>query len=293
MPLVQLENVKLNYLLLGPAESVEDEPTLVMVHGLATNLAFWYGIASTLANSYRVLLLDLRGHGRSSMPPSGYSPSHMATDLQELLKTLEIATAVLIGHSFGGAVVLHCALQASCQIERIVLADVRLKQFQPQQQPQDWPHWPQLQKTLATLNIHLAEDEPEAGYRLLVEMARLQVEQPQAVATVQGLSSLYPQGAGLGTVQRWLKLLDTTTAWQEFIADDGLTQSHLQMLQKPTLALYGEHSPTLATGRQLQVCWPHSQLELVSSAGHFFPLSQPQTFIAHLERFLACPHAAN
>lgn len=264
-----------------------------MVHGLATNLAFWYGIASTLTNSYRVLLLDLRGHGRSSMPSSGYSPSHMATDLQELLEKLEIPTAVLIGHSFGGAVVLHCALQASHRIDSIVLADVRLKQFQPQQQPQDWPQWPQLQKTLATLNIHLTKDEPEAGYRLLVEMARLQVEQPQAVTTVQALSSLYPQGSGPGTAQRWLKLLDNTTAWQEFTADDGLTHTHLQTLQKPTLALYGEHSPTLITGSQLKAYWPHTQLELISNAGHFFPLSQPQAFITHLQHFLAFSPAAN
>jgi hypothetical protein len=56
-----------------------------MVHGLATNLAFWYiRYVSAFSKRYRVTLYDLRGHGRSSITDSGYTPKNMAVDLQKL-----------------------------------------------------------------------------------------------------------------------------------------------------------------------------------------------------------------
>jgi pimeloyl-ACP methyl ester carboxylesterase len=290
LPIASLTTVKLNYLLLEPP-TAPALPTLVMVHGLATSLAFWYNVASALAHRWRVLLFDLRGHGRSSMPASGYSPEVMARDLQALLDFLQIETADFVGHSYGGAVLLHLALQAPAIVNRLVLVDMRLKQFQPRQSPQNWPQWSRLQPLLADLEIQIDPDEPEAGYRLLTAMARLQVDARPAVApALEQLSALYPQAAGAKTAQKWLKLIDTTTAWQELVTDDGLSATQLQRLQKPMLGLYGDQSPTLATGYQLQTVFPHLQLALVAKAGHFFPLSQPQTVVAHLERFLQFPH---
>ncbi len=289
MPIAPLTAAKLNYLLIEPS-TAPTLPPLVMVHGLATSLAFWYSVAAALAQRWRVLLFDLRGHGRSSMPASGYSPEAMAQDLADLLGFLNIETADFVGHSFGGAVLLHLGLQVPSVVNRLVLVDVRLKQFQPRQSPQSWPQWSRLQPLLADLGIQIGPDEPEAGYRLLTAMARLQTEiQPLAHPSLEQLNALYPQAASAKTAQKWLKLIDTTTAWQELVADDGLSTTRLQRLQKPMLGLYGDQSPTLATGDQLQTVFPHLQLSLVPKAGHFFPLSQPQTVIAHLERFLSSP----
>ena len=73
MPTVHVNGVKLNYLRLdeGDASGRED---LVMIHGLATNMAFWYfPYAVPLAKRFRITLYDLRGHGRSPLPPGPHT----------------------------------------------------------------------------------------------------------------------------------------------------------------------------------------------------------------------------
>lgn len=89
MPTACLKTVDLHYLQLGEQNSQNSFPSdLVMVHGLAASLGFWSYTASVLAQTNRVTLFDLRGHGRSSMPQSGYTPRQMAEDLKELLDYL-------------------------------------------------------------------------------------------------------------------------------------------------------------------------------------------------------------
>ena len=60
----------------------------------------------SLARDYHVTAYDLRGHGRSGMPPAGYGTSDMACDLHSLLDRLDTSQIHLVGHSYGGAVAL-------------------------------------------------------------------------------------------------------------------------------------------------------------------------------------------
>lgn len=284
MPVIKLNSFDCHYLQLQPenqeAGTFQD---LVMVHGLATNLAFWYPLAHVFTKTHRITLFDLRGHGRSSMPSNGYTPKQMAEDLKELMDNLGIKTADLLGHSFGGSVVLHLATQYQDLVERIILADVRLKLFQPQQKPSNWSHWQQLKPALEEIGINLDENETEAGYRLLLEIARLQTEKSKEELP-QLLSNLFPQGSK-GTAKRWLKLLETTNAWQEFRNEENITLEQLEQLDKPVLAIYGEYSPTLPTAKKLQEIWSHLPLEIIPQAGHFFPLSKPKQFTTSVQNF--------
>ena len=76
MPTATVNQIALHFLQIGTG------PDVVMVHGLAANLAFWnLAIAPALAQSFRVTTYDLRGHGRSDMPPSGYTMRDMVGDL--------------------------------------------------------------------------------------------------------------------------------------------------------------------------------------------------------------------
>lgn len=292
LAIAQLKSVKLNYLQLKP--QIQDQDTssqhpvqdVVMVHGLATNLAFWYPVASGLSQTHQVTLLDLRGHGRSSMPQNGYTSSQMAEDLKELMDAVSLDKVHLAGHSFGGSVVLQFALRYPERVQSLILADVRLKLWQPHQRPRDWSHWHKLQPTLEKVGIDLDENETEAGYRLLIEMARLQLRTPSGDSSVPKLlSRLYPQGDSQRTAKRFLKLIDTTTAWQDVTADENLTVESLQSLKIPTLAIYGEQSPNLPTAKALSQCWTHAHLQFVPHAGHFFPVSQPEKFISAVEDF--------
>src|SRR3954467_11401922 len=105
MPKALLESgLKLHYQRVGTG------PDVVMIHGLTGNLAVWHlRIAPLLMDRFRLLTYDLRGHGYSDMPPTGYTADDMAGDLLGLLDRLEIERASLVGHSFGADIALYFA----------------------------------------------------------------------------------------------------------------------------------------------------------------------------------------
>ncbi len=95
MAVIHANGVRMNVIRMDHADAAAED--LVMVHGLATNLAFWYlQMAPELNRDYRVTLYDLRGHGRSERTESGYAAADLATDLQKLLDHLEIDHAIQV-----------------------------------------------------------------------------------------------------------------------------------------------------------------------------------------------------
>ncbi len=303
MPVAKINDFKLNYLQFSPPSLADHDVGLgqndsglrmtsevqdiVMVHGLATNLAFWYQLTPSLSERYRVTLYDLRGHGRSSMTASGYSATTLAEDLSLLMDSLGIRAAHLVGHSFGGSIVCHFASSFPERVTSLSLADVRLKLFQPKQTPAQWPHWETLGQTLEQAGICISSDESEAGYRILTEIARLQTDATQKAQPFSKLlTSLFPQGGSKRTAEQWLNLLDTTNAWDEITGREAFTLDDLSQWAMPLFGIYGENSPNLATSQGLQQTLPHLILDVVPRAGHFFPVSQPQYFMSRLMAFL-------
>jgi pimeloyl-ACP methyl ester carboxylesterase len=72
----------------------------------------WDGVGSALAaKGHRSVAVDLRGHGRSDKPDDGYDFDTVTRDLCELLDALAIDTAIFVGQSWGGNIVVHAAHQ--------------------------------------------------------------------------------------------------------------------------------------------------------------------------------------
>ena len=71
------------------SQQVGEGPDMVMVHGITGNLAVWHlHLAPALSDHFRVLTYDLRAHGYSDAPPTGYSLDAMTQDLLELLDAI-------------------------------------------------------------------------------------------------------------------------------------------------------------------------------------------------------------
>ncbi len=87
----------------GPA----DGRPLVLVHGWSANLQCWGAAADELAERFRVLAVDLRGHGYSGAPETGYDdPKNWAADIAAVLAGEGVESgAVLLGWSYGGIVI--------------------------------------------------------------------------------------------------------------------------------------------------------------------------------------------
>ena len=79
-------------------------PVVVLVHGVTLSSTIWAAMLRLLAPTYRVLAVDLRGHGASTAGDSGMGFDRQAEDLRDVLSALLVADAVLVGHSMGGMI---------------------------------------------------------------------------------------------------------------------------------------------------------------------------------------------
>lgn len=83
---------------------VGEGPPVVLVHGITLSSAIWAPMLRRLATTNRVLAVDLRGHGASVAGDGGMGFERQADDLLEVLAELDVADAVLVGHSMGGMI---------------------------------------------------------------------------------------------------------------------------------------------------------------------------------------------
>jgi long-chain acyl-CoA synthetase len=96
--------------------------TFVFIHGFGGKAEQWHYQMQTFAVENRVIALDMRGHGLSDKPGSGYDMPQTIEDLETALTLLKVkGKTVLIGHSFGGAIVTEYTLKHPDRVERLVL----------------------------------------------------------------------------------------------------------------------------------------------------------------------------
>jgi pimeloyl-ACP methyl ester carboxylesterase len=112
----------------GVALHVHDHPgdgtPFVLVHGLASNLRMWDGVAAALsAEGHRVVAVDLRGHGRSDKPDAGYDVATVAADLRSLVDAMGLGRPWVAGQSWGGNVVLELAWAAPEAVAGVACVD--------------------------------------------------------------------------------------------------------------------------------------------------------------------------
>ncbi|MFC4113683.1 alpha/beta fold hydrolase [Nonomuraea zeae] len=113
-----VNGIKLHYREEGDPAS----PPLLLIHGRTADHNDWNGITQHFAAHHHVFAPDLRGHGGSDRPGE-YPLPEMAEDIVALLDHLGIERATLVGHSLGGAVSYHLAMNHPERVERLVLED--------------------------------------------------------------------------------------------------------------------------------------------------------------------------
>ncbi|HEV8192191.1 MAG TPA: alpha/beta fold hydrolase, partial [Ktedonobacterales bacterium] len=96
-------------------------PPLLLVHGLMVSGEMFETVVDLFATKHRVLVPDLRGHGRSRALPPPYTARQLAADLAGLLQRLGIASAAVLGYSQGGAIAQQLALDWPQLCNRLVL----------------------------------------------------------------------------------------------------------------------------------------------------------------------------
>ena len=111
---VQIDDFDMYYEIHGSGEP------LLLLHGFFGCTQAWSPFIETLAEEYRLVIPDLRGHGRSTNPSGAFTHRQAARDVFELLDHLEIEAVSSIGISSGGMTLLHMAINQPERIHALI-----------------------------------------------------------------------------------------------------------------------------------------------------------------------------
>lgn len=234
---------------------------LVFVHGFTTTSEFWREQAEAFSSRYRVIRINLPGHGVSPRPDGrSYTIPAFANDILAVYHAFEIDEAILVGLSMGGTVVQSFTLSHPERVRALVLVGAT-------------PHG--LGEDVNVDNVLKAIDElgvvqasqnviersfGSMASRALVEFAKVEVAQTPAFVAREAIVSLN--------------------------ASDS--RAHLCDISVPTLVVVGNEDIITPPGESVILAEgiPESRLEVIADAGHFPMLEQPQAFNHVLESFL-------
>lgn len=117
MPRILVNNIDINYIDSGHGE------TILLLHGLGSSIKDWNFQIPVFSKKYRVLALDLRGHGASRMYNAEFGVATMTEDVRQFLKALHVEKASVIGFSMGGAIAFQLAYSFPELVDKMVIVN--------------------------------------------------------------------------------------------------------------------------------------------------------------------------
>lgn len=117
--LVTVESGPVHVRIDGPEDAAE---TIVLLHGICASLHWWDRVVPLLNDRYRLVRIDLLGHGCSAESCGGYSPEVQARMVDEVLTEIEAKGTTVVGHSMGAAIAVALA-ERSSRVSRLVLVN--------------------------------------------------------------------------------------------------------------------------------------------------------------------------
>lgn len=120
---LNLSEIQLSYLEWQPKENQEQKQPLLLLHGLADLALVWASLGEYLSAKYHIVAPDMRGHGESSKPESGYSFEQNIADLEALMEYLNWSSAHILGHSWTAKLACIWARQNPERFRSMILVD--------------------------------------------------------------------------------------------------------------------------------------------------------------------------
>jgi pimeloyl-ACP methyl ester carboxylesterase len=294
---INVNGVMLNVMEIAPRPGRRKKPgetPIVMIHGLAASSAFWYAAgAPYLAAVGPVLLYDLRGHGKSETPESGYGVVTMTADLGALLDAMGIGRAHLVAHSFGGMIAVLYALRNPDRVASLIIADSRMRRIQSSLAIPLAKITPAIARRLSLLGIEAdALSRTDDGIGYLNSVARIQIAAEAEADEIMRALYSHPQlFRSRRNAERWIRLTETVSLVSDLANEETFGPQELRQIGQPMLVLVGAKSSTLPSARALAQLCPRAILREIPGVGHFFPISSPALFLKPALRFLRAVEA--
>lgn len=257
-----------------------DATPVAFVHGYGSRLESWRLVQPAIAAGRRTVSYDQRGFGRSERPPTteetGYGALEHARDLWALLDAQGITDVVLVGHSYGCAVVLRAALLAPERVKGIVL----VSPFVLESQKNSFLRWAEVPGVGEWLYTTSYRD-------FSGEKMHLVFAEPERFATLEALDEIAANHALPGTSYAAL----ATVRGMQF-ADSA--PAYATLSSKPLRVVWGEKDRVTPIRLSREVlaalgaqALPQGVLVRVPDVGHMPPWEQPAAVVDALDAVLA------
>jgi pimeloyl-ACP methyl ester carboxylesterase len=257
MPTIRTNDVTLYYEEMGQGDP------LLLLHGLGSSTEDWYFQMEPFSQHFRVIALDLRGHGRSSKPPGPYSIPMFADDIAACLNALQIPSAHILGISLGGMIAFQLALNAPAMVKSLIIVNsvpaMVVRNFADR-----WQLW----QRSAIIEL--------MGVRRMGEYLAVRLfPKPEQAELRQAM------------IERWARNDKPAyqAAMRSFIGWDVMDQ--LAAIACPTLVISADEDYWPVVEKELYTAkLPNARLLVVDDSRHATPVDQPDIFNTAVLEFL-------
>ena len=262
MPSIQVNDIDLHY------ESVGKGEPLLLIHGLGSRIQDWENQIAYFAERYRVVALDLRGHGDSDKPPGPYSSKLFADDIAKLIRSLDIGSAHVVGLSLGGFIACQLAVDHGDLVRTLVVVN-----------------------SVPDLPRDTLSDRFRIRSTLLLRQLIVRFFGMRALGHFLG-KKLFPRAdqeeLRQTFIERWadndknayLSSLATVPTWN--------LEHRLGSITCPACLISGEHDFfPLSLKESYTKKMPDARLVVIPNSGHFTPMDEPERFNDEVISFLS------
>ena len=251
-------------------------PPLVLLHGSGASGDDWNAISKALAAEFTTIVIDRPGHGHSERPPGDIgNPAAQAGIVHQLLQQLGVAQAIMVGHSWSGALALAYALAFPNEVRGVVVVQGTV-----------YPEPGLVNRLLALLT------KPVIGrilaYTITPWLGRRRIDETLRRAFApQSVPAAYRRQA----LAMWLRPRQARAIAADTLgrhAAIGDLSARYPELRCPMALVIGEADGYIDPARQalaLARVIPRATLHLVPGAGHQLPLTHPEAVATAIREF--------
>ncbi len=235
----------------------QGKPALIFIHGWCCDRSYWDAQLLYFAQKYKVVAIDLAGHGESGLDRKEWTMGAFGEDVVAVVDKLNLDQVVLVGHSMGGPVILEAARRMPKRVIGLVGVDT-LQNFEGKLTQEEIDDW------FSPLRANFVE-----ATRNFVRTMFTPNSDPALVEKIVTDMSSAPQEVGSGALEGYVDFQNN-----EIIRV-------LQEVQAPITCINSDQYPTNVEANQHYA--PSYKAVIMSGAGHFNMIEDPETFNRLLE----------
>ncbi len=240
--MITIDGININYIKKGKGDNV------ILIHGWLASYKYFNKLIDKLATNYTVYAIDLPGFGDSDIPPIIYNTHNYANIVYQFINKLSINNATLIGHSFGGKVIIDLVTTHNIDINKIILissAGIKNKKT--------------LKQKLNTYKYKFKKKIINIMYQDNIKENKLE--------ELQKKYGSYDYNNSKGIMKNIL----VTVVNEDY-------RTYLSKIKIPTLLIWGKNDTAtpLSDGKYMESMIPNSGLVTIDNTNHF-------PFITHLD----------